>query len=37
MEYTLEQIRDMIKLIPNGITINEEDLKEIYSQDELQY
>jgi len=35
MEYTDIQIKDMLKLIPNGVIICGDDLEEIYSQNEL--
>jgi len=35
MERTSEEIKQMLKLIPNGVVINLEDLKEIYSQNEI--
>jgi hypothetical protein len=35
MEYTDEEIKDMIKCVPNGIIITKDDLKEIFKQDEL--
>ena len=34
MEYTKTEIQAMLKLIPNGITVCLEDLKEMYSQEE---
>jgi len=35
MEYSITQIKDMLRLIPNGVIISREDLEEIYSQNEL--
>lgn len=34
MEYTLEQGRDQIKCMPLGVRFCEEDLNEIFSQEE---
>lgn len=34
LERPIEEIRDMMKLIPNGIAISGSDLEEIFSQEE---
>ncbi len=34
-KYTIKEIQAMLKLIPNGIPVTLENLKEIYSQDEI--
>lgn len=33
--FTTEKIKEMLKLIPNRITVDLEDLKEIFSQNEI--
>ena len=35
MEYTIEQIQEMIKILPVPMIIDLKDLNEIYKQDEL--
>ena len=33
--FSKEQIKDMLKTLPSGVTVNFSDLKEIYSQEEI--